>query len=380
MTLRAAVNLLWCVPGEVGGSEEYLVRQLGGAVGAATSAGGLEVTVFASRAFADAHAELGSHVTFVAPRADMARRPVRVLTEHTWLAARTERRAPGGRAFDLVHHGGGTAPVVGARPVVLTVHDLQYLDHPEYVSERKLRYLRAVVPRSVARAAVVTTPSEFVRSTVVEHCGADPERVVVVPHGVPVPDVPTPVDESELRRRYGLGSGPVLVYPAITHPHKRHELLLDALDRHWTDPDLRLVLLGGRGRAEAVVEARIAALGHPGRVVRPGRVPDHDRDALIAIADALVFPSGYEGFGAPLIEAMALGTPVVCGDHPAVVEVVGDAAVVLADDVEAWADVPSIVRARRSELVRAGRRRVESYRLERSGQALLEAYRRAVAS
>jgi glycosyltransferase involved in cell wall biosynthesis len=276
----------------------------------------------------------------------------------------------------VIHHGGGTTPALGARPIVLTIHDLQYLTHPDYLSRTKLAYLERVVPRSVHRAAVVTTPSEYVRGTVIEAFGADPADVVVVPHGFDPPRRDT-VDEADVRRRFGLGRGPVLVYPAITHPHKHHRFLLEVMARHWTAPDLRLVLLGGAGAAEDDVRAALVELGVADRVVRPGRVADADRDALVVIADALVFPSGYEGFGAPVLEAMALGTPVVCSDHPALREVVGGAGLVLPVEPEAWADVPDRVRRRRDELATAGRLRAEAFTEAISGSALLGAYRRA---
>jgi alpha-1,3-rhamnosyl/mannosyltransferase len=168
------------------------------------------------------------------------------------------------------------------------------------------------------------------------------------------------------------------VYPAITHPHKNHVLLVELLARHWRDPALRLVLLGGRGAAGDEVSAAVDRLGVGDRVVRPGRVPAADRDALVTIAEALVFPSRYEGFGAPLIEAMAIGTPVVCGDHPALREVAGDAAIVLPDDVDAWAGALDAVRARRAELVAAGHERARRFTLATSGAALAAAYRRTV--
>lgn len=374
--LRAAVNLLWCVPGEVGGSEEYLTRQLVGLTRIDPDRRSVEPTLFALEGYVAAHPELAAAVPTVSPRADGRARSRRVAIEHTWLA----RRTSAGR-FDLVHHGGGTAPSVGARPCVLTIHDLQYLVHPEFFSPVKLRYLRSAVPRSVGRAAVVTTPTDHVRATVVDAFGISADRVVVVPHGITPPPVDrAPVDEAALRARYDLGRGPVLVYPAITHPHKNHGVLLEALARHWTDPDLRLVLLGGRGAADHAVSARIADLGLADRVIRPGRVPDEDRDGLLGIADALVFPSRFEGFGAPVIEAMALGTPVICSDDAALAEVVGDAAIVVdADDVEAWGAAPAEARRRRAELVELGRERVNHFTVETSASALVDAYRRAVA-
>jgi len=208
----------------------------------------------------------------------------------------------------------------------------------------------------------------------VEAYGTDPDRVVVVPHGVDATlgrDAPSAGD---LRDRYGLGDGPVVVYPAITHPHKNHRFLLELMATHWTDPDLHLVLLGGRGFADDEVASTVARLGLGRRVIRPGRVPDSHRDGLLSLADALVFPSEYEGFGAPAVEAMALGTPVICSDQPALAEVVGDAGLVLPLDAEAWADALDVVRGRADELRAAGHERARSFTIERSGAAIAAAY------
>ena len=359
-----AVNLLWCVPGEVGGSEQYLVRQL---LGLATQPTPYEPRLYCLSSFVEAHPELASLYPMHAAEISGTSRPRRVLAEHTWLRRRTSDA-------DIVHHGGGTTPAVGRTPIVLTIHDLQYLTHPEYLTTTKRRYLERVIPRSVGRAAVVTVPTAYVRRTVVEAYGVAEDRVRVVPHGVESTlgaDAPSSL---ELRRVYGLGSGPMIVYPAITHPHKNHRFLLEAMARHWSDPDLRLLLLGGRGAAEDEVAADIVRLGLEERVVRPGRVPDAHRDGLIASADALVFPSQYEGFGAPAVEAMALGTPVICSDQPALAEVVGDAGLVLPLDIDAWADALDTVAARADAMRSAGRIRARAFTSERSGAELASAY------
>ena len=217
-------------------------------------------------------------------------------------------------------------------------------------------------------------PTEYVRTTVIDAYGADPDRVVVVPHGVEPSLGADAPSAFELRRDYGLGAGRMIVYPAITHPHKNHRFLLELMVQHWTDPDLRLVLLGGMGAAEGDVLADIARLGLQQRVVRLGRVSDADRDGLVAAADALVFPSEYEGFGAPAVEAMALGAPVVCSDQPALSEVVGDAGLVLPLDLDAWADALDVVAARSDEMRSAGRSRARDFTTERSGAALARAY------
>jgi alpha-1,3-rhamnosyl/mannosyltransferase len=367
-SVDVAVNLLWCVPGDVGGSEQYLVRQL---LGLASHPTPFAPTLYCLASFVDAHPELASLYPMQAASITGTSRPRRVLAEHTWLRRRTSDA-------DLVHHGGGTTPAVGRTPIVLTIHDLQYLTHPEYLTPTKRRYLERAIPRSVGRAAVVAVPTEYVRATVIDAYGVEADRVRVVPHGVESTLGDDAPSASDLRRDYGLGGGPMIVYPAITHPHKNHRFLLEVMARHWIDPDLRLVLLGGRGAAEAEVSADIVRLGLEHRVVRPGRVPDAHRDGLIAAADALVFPSQYEGFGAPAVEAMALGTPVICSDQPALAEVVGAAGLVLPLDVDAWADALGTVAARSDEMSSAGRTRARAFTTERSGAELAAAYELAV--
>jgi alpha-1,3-rhamnosyl/mannosyltransferase len=360
------VNLLWCLPGAVGGSEQYLVRQL---LGVREARPDIDLTLYAPAAFVEHYAQRFAGCTLVAAPAGAERRSRRVLHEHTWLRTQTA-------GLDVVHHGGGTAPRNARRPYVLTVHDLQYRTFPQYFTATKRRYLDAMIPPSARRAARVAVPSAYVRTSVVEHLGIAPERVMVVPHGFES-DLGQPVTPAdELRRRFALGESRVLVYPAMTAPHKNHRFLVEMLARHWTDPDLRLVLIGGRGLAADDLDAAIAAAGPrvAGRIVRPGRVSDADRNGLIVMAEALVFPSSYEGFGAPLIEAMALGAPIVCSDATCLPEVAGDAAVVLPLEHEAWAGALDTVAHRRAELVAAGKVRATEFTERRSGEAIASVY------
>jgi alpha-1,3-rhamnosyl/mannosyltransferase len=367
MPLRVAVNLLWLAPGRVGGSEEYLVRQLTGLPGH-----DLEVVLYCTPRFAEAHPPITSRFATVTLPFRRDWRGARIVAEHSWLAVR-------GRSADVVHHGGGTAPMIGTRPIVLTVHDLQYRRFPQYFGPVRRAYLERVVPLSVRRSAIVTTPSEYVRGTVIEAFGVAADRVVVVPHGVPEPDHPDAVAVADARERLGIGGRPYLVYPAITHPHKNHRVLVAML--RSLDADIALVLLGGEGAAESDLRRDVAASGESHRIVRTGRVSAHDRDVVIAGASAMVFPSEYEGFGAPLVEAMALGTPIVCSATPAVREVVGDAGVVVpAGDADAWAAGVGEALRLRDELVDRGHRRRSLYTLEASGSALAESYRRAAHS
>jgi alpha-1,3-rhamnosyl/mannosyltransferase len=362
--LRAGVNLLWCLPGGVGGSEEYLERQL---LGLHAVAPEIDTTLFVVPGFAAAHPELAASHELVVSSLDARRRSRRVLTEATWLPPRLQ-------GVDVVHHAGGTVPPRSPRPVLLTIHDVQYRTFPQYLTRLKRQYLRLAVPHAIRAATVVAVPSEYVRSTVVDGYGVDPERVVVVPHGVDVPATLTPADE--LRERYGIDDRRYVIYPALTHPHKQHRFLLDLLAGPWSDPDLVLVLLGGRGLAEDDVAGAIAALELGPRVIRPGRVPAADRDGLIAGAEALVFPSEYEGFGAPVLEAMALGTPVVCSDRAALPEVAGDAALVRPLEQDAWKGVLDEID--REAMAAAGRGRAAQFTTAASGAALAAAYRRCL--
>jgi glycosyltransferase involved in cell wall biosynthesis len=369
--LRVGVNLLWCLPGGVGGSEQYMVRQLAGLL----ELDAVHLTVFATAEFAAVHGAMLAGATVVTGPHDGARRTRRVWDENTWLRGRTD-------GLDLVHHGGGTAPRRSRRPYLLTIHDLQYRTFPQYFSSVKRRYLDAVVPGSARRAALVAVPSEYVRASTATQLRVPIEGVVVVPHGYEPQLLVERTDQAELRARLGLGASRVLVYPAMTAPHKRHQFLVELMQRHWTDDDLRLVLIGGHGSAEQALSQSIAAAPPSvrDRIVRPGRVSDADRNGLLAMATAMVFPSEYEGFGAPLIEAMALGAPVVCSDATCLPDVAGDAAIVRPVRLDAWADALQQVEAQRDRLIAAGHRRVQHFTTAVSGRALLSAYEQAVAA
>jgi len=367
-----AVNLLWCVPGKVGGSEEYVTRVL---APLATEAPDLDLTLFALPGFAAAHPELADRYEVVVSPVDGERRSVRVAVERTWLAAQIRRRRPA-----LLHHPGGTAaPGSGSVPVVLSMHDIQYVAYPEYVGTVKLAWLRHELPSSLARARVITTPSEFVATSLVDAHDVDPARLAIVPHGLPAGFATEPFDEGRLRARYRI-PGPFLLYPAATYPHKNHLVLLDALTRLEDRPELRLVLTGAPASGEELLRDAIEHRGLHDRVVRTGRVSDADRDALLRSADALVFPSRYEGFGAPVIEAMAVGTPVLASRETALPEVVGGAGLLLdPDDATVWAGAIGRVlddASLRAGLVEAGHERAGRFTAAHSAQALTRAYRR----
>ena len=365
------INLLWLGPGEVGGSEQSTVATVRGLVDRAEP--GLGLQLFVLPAFAAAHPELADAVpTKVAP-VDGRSRARRVLAESTWLATQT-------RGHDLVHHAGGTVPARRSAPAVLTLHDLQPLEQRATHSWIKRRYLGRRVPAAVRASRRVAVPSQFVRRTAIERLGAPAEKVVVIPHAVPVR--PSPTDGAELAARHRV-TGPVVLYAAITYPHKDHATLLAAFERVLDEhPDAVLVLPGGPGSSEGEVQAQIAASPRLSQQVRRlGRISEADIAGLLELADVVAVPSRYEGFGLPALEAMAAGTAVVAADATSLPEVVGDAGrLVPVGSVEGWAAAIGGLLAdpgERSRLAEAGRGRAARYTTQANAEAFARLYRDA---
>jgi len=371
--MRVGCNLLWLVPGSVGGTETATVAMLREI--AVAPPDDLELTLFALDAFGDTYPDVveafPTHLAHLSGRV----RGIRVAAENSWLA----RQA---RDVDLVHHMGGTLPLVQGVPGIVTIHDLQPFDMPENFTVTKRRYLQRSIPRSVRRAAGVIAPTEFVRRGIVDRFGVAPERVRLAPWGVDPPT--TRVSVAEVQARYGLPRR-WFVYPSFTWNHKNHGLLLRSFATVAAhEHDIMLVLTGGEGPAEHHVRDQISAMGLRGRVRRTGLIPRRDVLAIVRGAVAMTFPSHYEGFGLPVLEAMSLGTPVLSSDAGALPEVTGGAATLLpTDDPEAWDAAMSRMLHdgdERNRLAEAGRARVAEFTWHRTAEDVLAAYRAAAAS
>jgi glycosyltransferase involved in cell wall biosynthesis len=374
---RVGVNLLWLVPGVVGGSEEYGVRLLEAFADRGAGRPDLDVRLFVNRLTVDEHPGLVERYATTVGPVDGPNRALRVAAESTWLPAETRRQG-----LDVVHHLGGTMPVVRTAPGIVTVHDLQPFTRPEGFSRAKRAYLRLTVGPSVRRARWVTSLSEWVRDDIVARCGADPARTVVIPPGVDVRPPADPERVADLRRRLGLGDRAFVVYPGITYAHKNHRTLLRALAvlRDQGGPVPLAVLPGGSGDAETDLRDEVDRLGLRDLVRRPGRLPEDDLWLLYGAAAALALPSRYEGFGLPVLEAMSVGCPVLASRVCALPEVVDGGGVLLdPDDPVAWADAIGRVAAdpvRRSDLAARGRARAAEFTWDRAADLLDELYRR----
>jgi glycosyltransferase involved in cell wall biosynthesis len=365
---RVGLNLLWLQPGRGGGAERYalgLVRAL-----ADEAAADVEMTIFCNRRFAGAYPDVRERVATVIAPLDGRSRSARIALESTWLARETARLD-----LDLVHHLNDVIPWIHPRPSVLTIHDLRSMAGGAVLGRGQAAYLRMAVPRSVRASRIVMTPTEFVRREVIDRFSVDPARVAVVSAPVPrmAPSATTALEPD----------GPYFLYPAITNRHKNHRTLLDAFAKVVADrPDVRLILTGTPGNADRDVGDEIRRLGLEGQVVRAGRLADPAFDRLLADAVALVYPSTYEGFGLPLMEAMALGCPVVASATTALPEVVGDAGMLIdPHDVDGWTE--AMIRllddeGLRDRAIAAGKARVASRTPAETARRLVEAYRQAL--
>lgn len=366
---KVGINLCWLVPGRVGGSETYVTRLLHGL---AERSSDLDYTLFALPQFADAHPELAKTFKMAYAPARGRTKSWRVAGENSWLALQSKIRK-----IDLIHHAGGTVPLVRTSRPILTIHDLQYLYYPEYFSKAKLTWLKLNVPRSAEQARLVLTPSEFSRRTVIERLNIDPTIVWVVPHGISPREgrgQPRAVrDLYDLPDRFFL-------YPAITYPHKNHLVLLEAFARLADDhPDVGLVLTGGRGSMETRIASAVRDLGIEKNVKRLGYVPARDLDAIYNEAVALTFPSRFEGFGAPILEAMSRECAVIAADATAIPEVVSDAGrLVSPDNAEDWANAMVEILENgeeRARLAKAGCDRAAEFTWGRAADVQEDAYR-----
>jgi len=245
--------------------------------------------------------------------------------------------------LDIFYSPDFVLPPVWRARTLLTVHDLSFVRYPQTADPRLYRYLNVAVPRSVQRADHILADSRNTARDLTELWGVPPERISVLYSGVeprfrPLTDG---ADLARVRRRYGLPSHFILSVGTL-QPRKNYERLIQAfgqLREIAEDRSYHLVIVGDRGWLYEPIFDCVRRLGLEGEVLFPGFVADEDLPALYTLADLFAFPSLYEGFGLPVLEAMACGTPVVCSNASSLPEVAGEAALLVDPlDVEGWAE------------------------------------------
>lgn len=241
--------------------------------------------------------------------------------------------------LDLYHAADFTLPPTLPRTrTVLTVYDLAYERFPDESMPGMQAYLSRAVPRSVRRADHVITISEAARADLVEIYGVAPEKISVAYPGVDARFTAqgTPGEADHVRRKYRLPDGSFVLTVGTLQPRKNHRRLVEAFAR--IESRASLVIAGGEGWAYHEVRQAVERLGLADRVIFTGYVADDDLPALYRSATAAAYPSLYEGFGLPVLEALACGTPALTSNVSSLPEAAGDAGLLVDPlDVEAVA-------------------------------------------
>ena len=360
--MHVLLNLVYLVPGATGGMEVY-ARELIPRLAARPD---LRLTAVVTRAAAGD--DLG--VDAVVLPLDANSRLDWVRGEQLLVPRLAERLGA-----DLVHSLASTAPLWGRTRRITTIHDLNYKLVPDAHFGVRGLGMRALVPASARRSHRLLVDAASTREDLATHLGTAREKVDVVPLGVsPRPPV-EPTAAAELRARLGLGDRPVLLTVSAKRPHKNLLRLLEAVA--LLDERPVLVLPGYPTPHEAELRERATELGLD--AVFPAWLPAADLEGLYAQAAAFVFPSLAEGFGLPVLEAMARGVPVACSDRSSLPEVAGDAAVLFdPEDPRAIAAAIERALADADRLRAAGRARAAAFTWERTAELTAAAYARTL--
>jgi glycosyltransferase involved in cell wall biosynthesis len=276
-----------------------------------------------------------------------------------------------------VHSLGSTAPARGRFRRVVTIHDLNYLVVPDAHFGVRALGMRVLIPLSARSAHRILADSTSTKNDLVTRLKVPAGKIDVVPLGFGEPARATPTDGATLRERLDLGTRPVVLSLSAKRPHKNLKGLLDALARLEDRPVL--VLPGYATPHEAELKAHAEALRITPDVRFLGWTSPEDVEGLFALSRAFVFPSFYEGFGLPVLEAMARGVPVACSDRASLPEVAGDAALLFdpSDPAQIADALQRLLTTDTTQLVAKGHERVAHFTWANTANLTLRSYERA---
>ncbi len=373
--MHVGLNLIFLVPGETGGMEVAARELIPALVAAAPQT---RFTAFVNReAAAAGDGPWGELLGAVTVPVNARNRVQWVLGEQTLLPRLAAREG-----VDLMHSLASTAPLWGRFRRVVTVHDLIYARFPEAHAGIRDKGMGVLVPQAVRRSHRVIADSISTRDDLVELLSVPPEDIDVVPLGLGQVRRAVPLAEREVRARFDLGERHVLLSLSAKRPHKNLLALIGALALLPADTRPLLVLPGYPTEHEAQLRECAAVAGVAGEVRFLSWISPEELEGLWALAEMFVFPSLYEGFGLPVLEAMARGVPVACSNASSLPEVAGEAALLFDphDEAAIAGSLRALLedQALRERLRAKGLAQVERFTWERTARATLRSYERAL--
>jgi glycosyltransferase involved in cell wall biosynthesis len=370
--MQIALNLLYLIPGVVGGTETY-ARSLIHAL--AREDRDNEYTVFLSREAADIDVTPGPNFRRIVTPVVAMQRAVRYTWEQGVLPLQLMREKP-----DLVHSLGYVSPLAARCPQVVTVHDVNYLGHKGRRTAFGRRAFRFFVERTVNRADRVITVSEFSRSEIVKHMHVSPDKVTVVHSAGRESADNGAASDAASGLIAAVGRPYILAFSSLS-AHKNIPRLISAFARISSDVPHALVLVGHLPEKSAV-RTELEAAGDD-RIVFTGYLPQDEVEAAMRGASLFAFPSLYEGFGLPILDAQHAGVPVACSSAGALPEIAGEGAVIFdphsVDDMAATLRRCLLDMDLRNRLVASGYENAKLFSWDRTARQTLEVYS-AVAS
>jgi glycosyltransferase involved in cell wall biosynthesis len=370
--MHVGLNLVYLVPGEIGGMETY-ARELIPALAAERP--DMRITSFVNTSMNAGPWDDAGEVVML---------PVDSRSRVQWVMGE-QRHLPGAASragVDLVHSFATTAPLRGPFRRVTTVHDLIYKRFPDAHFGLRSLGMRALVPAAVRRSHRVIADSESTRHDMRELLGTPDSKIDVVPLGLGTTPSSEATSEEELRAQLDLGERQLLLTLSAKRPVKNLKRLIDALASIPAERRPVLVMPGYPTPYEAELREHASAAGVADDIRWLGWSSDAELEGLYAMAACFVFPSLYEGFGLPVLEAMRRGVPVACSDRSSLPEVAGDAAALF--DPESPAAIAGAVErvlgdpAEAQRMRKAGLEQAGKFSWDRAARETLASYDRAL--
>jgi len=365
------------VPADRGGVGRY-VDGLLGALGSMESP---DLVVVCQRTDAERYSRMVPAARIVPGPAAIAHRPARLAWEQTGLPLLAQQVGA-----EVLHSPFYTCPLRAGCPVTVTVHDATFFTEPEHYDKSKRTFFRSAIKTSLRRAARVIVPSKATRDELIRLLDADPTRIDVAYHGVDPQAFHAPSDDEKarVRARLGLGTTEYIAFLGAKEPRKN----VPSLIRGWVeavrdrDDAPALVVAGGQGHDDEIDQA-VAEVPTHLRLLRPGYLRYTDLPGFLGGAEVAAYPSFGEGFGLPILEAMACGAPVLTTPRLSLPEVGGDAVAYTGPSPDEIArDLAALLddEARRMALAKAGAARAKEFTWESSAEVHLAAWARAAAA